>query len=395
MGDAQTIEKKAGVHVDIERREEGRFRCLDSMRGIAALLVVFHHCYKAFDNTGVGVFWWIDHTPLRLLVSGRPSVILFFVLSGFVLAISFERTVSYFGFVIRRFFRIYLPFAFSIFLSYWLFLLIPAAEIPSYGAWFNNNLPHGEISLPLLYHHLLMIGDIDSVRLNNVVWSLIYELRISLVFPLLMVIIYRLHAYAAISVALVGCLVVDAFLWLLGYRAESLFYSYSPLTAALLTAHFSTFFVFGCVIARHRRSIIKMVEESSGSVKFIVLGLATAVLLPAGKWLADLPLGLLASVYIVLALGSGKRIRAALESKPLELLGRISFSLYLLHVPFFQLAVRIWPGHPMPVVLVPIIVPALSLAVAMIAYRAIEAPSNRLGRRFAALFERKAQLALA
>lgn len=395
MADAQTLDKSAVVGVDIERREERRFKCLDSLRGIAALLVVFHHCYKAFDNTGDGVFWWIDHTPLRLLVSGRPSVILFFVLSGFVLAISLEKSASYFGFVIRRVFRIYLPFAFSILLSYWLFLLIPAAEIPFYGAWFNNNLPHGEISLPLLYHHLLMIGDIDSVRLNNVVWSLIYELRISLVFPFLMALVYRLHAYAAISLALVVCLVVDATLWLLGYRADSLFYSYSPLTAALLTVHFSTFFVLGCVIARHRSSIIRTVEGSSGRLKFIVMALATAALLPAGKWLADLPLGLLASVYIVLALGGGKQTRAVLESKPLELLGRISFSLYLLHVPLLQLAVRIWPGHPMPVALVPFIVPALSLGVAVIAYRVIEAPSNRIGRRVAALFERRSQLALA
>ena len=94
-----------------------RYDSLDSMRGIAAALVVLNHCYCAFADKSEGAVWWLANTPLRMLVSGRPSVILFFVLSGFVLAVSLEKGMKYRDFVVRRFCRIYLPFAASLFVD--------------------------------------------------------------------------------------------------------------------------------------------------------------------------------------------------------------------------------------------------------------------------------------
>ena len=100
----------------------GRFAALDSLRGVAALMVLAFHCWK------IGLFeqpaGWAAHlwywTPLNWLIIGRPWVILFFVLSGFVLSIALERagaSQGYAGFVLRRMCRIYLPFAASILFS--------------------------------------------------------------------------------------------------------------------------------------------------------------------------------------------------------------------------------------------------------------------------------------
>ncbi|WP_410805811.1 acyltransferase family protein, partial [Paraburkholderia sp. SIMBA_053] len=72
-----------------------RYLELDSLRGLAALSVLFYHCLRIFPSLDVGApdfandsdNWFINallNTPLRILWSGHESVILFFILSGFV-----------------------------------------------------------------------------------------------------------------------------------------------------------------------------------------------------------------------------------------------------------------------------------------------------------------------
>ena len=79
-------------------QQSNRIHSLDSLRGIAALIVLFHHCllmtplfYAAhynepYDNGWVSLF---TNTILHTFWAGSEAVLLFFILSGFVLAIPF------------------------------------------------------------------------------------------------------------------------------------------------------------------------------------------------------------------------------------------------------------------------------------------------------------------
>ncbi len=86
-----------------------RFYELDSLRGVAALTVVLHHfsriCPENFTHL-------LIRTPLRLLLAGDQAVILFFLLSGFVLTLPYKKntSLSYGPFLLRRVCRIYLPY---------------------------------------------------------------------------------------------------------------------------------------------------------------------------------------------------------------------------------------------------------------------------------------------
>jgi peptidoglycan/LPS O-acetylase OafA/YrhL len=61
-----------------------RITSLDSLRGIAALVVVLYHLCMTFWETlhGTGIYTLLRHQPLLILLQGRSAVILFFVMSG-------------------------------------------------------------------------------------------------------------------------------------------------------------------------------------------------------------------------------------------------------------------------------------------------------------------------
>jgi peptidoglycan/LPS O-acetylase OafA/YrhL len=103
-----------------------RLNYLDSIRGLAACLVLLHHCWiSSTDQLDAGFshalssYATLSHYIIDKLLAGRVAVIIFFVLSGFVLTISLQkRPLSYVSFACKRFCRIYPAFAAAITLSY-------------------------------------------------------------------------------------------------------------------------------------------------------------------------------------------------------------------------------------------------------------------------------------
>ena len=94
-----------------------RYEELDSLRGAAAMMVVLNHFFLATYSTGRSedlVRFLAD--PLQ---NGPAAVVLFFLLSGFVLSIPVwrEKPQSYRAFLTRRVCRIYVPYLFALALS--------------------------------------------------------------------------------------------------------------------------------------------------------------------------------------------------------------------------------------------------------------------------------------
>jgi hypothetical protein len=86
-------------------KPSGRLPSLDGLRGVAALIVVVHHTLLTVPSLSVAYFldgpaavrgskaWWLSWTPLHLIWAGGEAVIVFFVLSGFVLALPYVNQV--------------------------------------------------------------------------------------------------------------------------------------------------------------------------------------------------------------------------------------------------------------------------------------------------------------
>jgi peptidoglycan/LPS O-acetylase OafA/YrhL len=109
-----------------------RVGALDGLRGIAALTVVAFHFLCAFAPGSVGepgfeTAWWVD-TPLNVFLNGNFAVHVFFVLSAFVLAqSSLTRREHLAHDLLFRYLRLAVPAATSVLLAWALLLAFPVA----------------------------------------------------------------------------------------------------------------------------------------------------------------------------------------------------------------------------------------------------------------------------
>lgn len=140
-----------------------RFEHIDSMRAIAALLVVWLHTSEVFVNFARPSIQDGLHNIASFFDFGRIGVVLFFAISGFVIPASLkgDRLSGSRAFLIKRFFRLY-P-------VYW--LSIPFAVITSWYLWGKD------ISLSAILWNLTMIQEaIGHSNAEGVYWTLQTEL---------------------------------------------------------------------------------------------------------------------------------------------------------------------------------------------------------------------------
>jgi len=136
------------------------------------------------------------------------------------------------------------------------------------------------------------------------------------------------------------------------------------------TIHFSAPFVFGALLAGRSRMLQ---TRTSGWHLFMLMVFAGFLALSP----SDTAKGMSAILILLVVLGSAA-IRSALLLSPVQWLGRVSYSLYLIHWPV-TMAVYHYagPARSLSVTFAGFLLSALG-AEAM--YRTVEAPSMRLGR---------------
>ena len=134
------------------RRATAHIASLDSLRGIAALVVVLHHVLLSIPGWGeergdllAHGFGrpraWVYLTPLRLLVDGPAAVLVFFALSGLVLAFAFIKADGerYAPYAVKRFTRIWPPFAAAILVAIGLKALLDPQPVRALSSWFATS----------------------------------------------------------------------------------------------------------------------------------------------------------------------------------------------------------------------------------------------------------------
>jgi peptidoglycan/LPS O-acetylase OafA/YrhL len=263
-----------------------------------------------------------------------------------------------------------------------------AGPLPAFGQWVNDTWGKRPDSR-MVIEHLTLIGAFDTRPLDGPVWSLVYEMRISIILPLLYIFMagsgrWRFPA----SIVL---------LWILASLHMPFLLS--------MTARYSVLFVLGIWLAQHRnflRGLFTNAGIAFAAIPTAIVALAIYTYLPEmflgssaihlpislptglAKILADSAVGLSSGLFITLALGC-PALTSVLKHPTMLLLGNISYSLYLLHLIFLQLSLRLLyhTSH------VPFFIPVYlisSFTAAIVYNRFVERPTQSLGRYWARHF---------
>jgi peptidoglycan/LPS O-acetylase OafA/YrhL len=338
--------------VSTRTQSSGRLTALDGLRGTAALVVLLHHTLllnpqfpgspPGEDFTGDTFFSWVSFSPLKVFTAGTESVIVFFVLSGLVVSIpALKHGFDWFAYFPRRVARLMLPVIGSVLVAAMFVAAIP--QVPAGGSeWLERS------STPSFsWQHIASAMDLfgGDAQINNPLWSLRWELVFSLLLPVFVILAALLKRW-----------------WLAGIAGALLLTWVGISTGADSLAYLPAFFV-GAMIAVGmdgvRRFIDAVNRRSGHHLIWLAITVAGAMMLIASWLTGPLPkelsgitaalkaLAPLAAAILVIACLGWSALGRLLSWGPVQFTGKISFSLYLTHVPILIFSSYLFADAPL------------------------------------------------
>ncbi len=351
---------------------------LDEIRGLAILAVFLYHILYAsfqFDQLGwKGNFRNWDHPTLFLLLFpltfGHGGVAIFFAVSGFCVHLSHMRskTQSWKEYFFKRFFRIYPPYFIALVLFTFFF---PLTRV-------DLNEPYNQDRF--LSRLFLCANFFENTYwgINGSFWSIAVESQLYLLYPVILLLV----CFVGWKASLLFLLVIEIL------SRSSLVGSWLPPEASFALFFGPTAYIFSWAIgADLAASYLQKKRGIFSYVPFAVVFLfLTGTLfykpLENYQFIAFAMLGIKLIEYVILY---ESLPMPSVFRKHLGFLGMISYSMYLLHQPFLNLAASVVKlfepidSYPTRIVACLLIYPIV-LNLSRIFYRFIELPSIRLGQ---------------
>jgi peptidoglycan/LPS O-acetylase OafA/YrhL len=319
---------------------------LDALRGVAALAVLVFHYTVRYDNL------YNHRDPVPDFVWGEYGVQLFFMISGFVIFMTLQRTRSSLDFLVSRASRLY-P-------VYWAAVLLTFAVTGVFGLPGLENRPWEALVNLTMLQRLFGVSHVDDVY-----WTLTVELAFYVLMWLVFVTgqLRRIERWGALWLGLM--LVYGLLGRLLGVSLPG------PVANFLLLEHGNLFFAgilfYRCYQGSATRSTVPLL--------LLCLALQPLVATPES--------GLVIAVFFGVFWLFLRGWLGFLAVRPLVFLGAISYSLYVLHQNIGYVVMRelyaYEPGLSAGVVLGAALL--VSLLLASLFTFAIERPALRALRR--------------
>ncbi|MCX7920932.1 MAG: acyltransferase [Clostridia bacterium] len=368
-----------------------RFEELDSLRGIAAMTVVFCHFLAILPGIESGTYQagseWImnliKYTPLHIFWGGYEAVIFFFVLSGFVLSLPFYKgsAIAYTPFFVKRVCRIYIPYIVAVAIAIIMDSVFSRGGIEGLSEWFNSKWIT-PVSGGILFDHAILIGDFKNGVFNPVLWSLVHEMRISILFPIIMLFIVRFSWRASIGLGIL--------LTFIGVAGNAFLRKYTDYEVDYFYTLIYTFmFIIGALLAKHREYLIERYRAFSKPIKLVLLTLA--VMAYTYKWWCLKDISIIHKSYfenIIISVGTVIFVLSALSSgviskillfRPVHFIGKTSYSIYLYHAIALLTFTNLL-YETIPVWAIWLTSLAVTFIVSTLMYQLIELPSMKLGK---------------
>lgn len=268
---------------------------LDALRGLAALAVVAFHYTTHYGNE-------VGHIgpPPMSFAFGNYGVHLFFMISGFVIFMTLERTRTAMSFVVSRFSRL--------FPAYWVAILLSAAVVYSIGMP-SQRVPWHDVAIDFTMVQQIL----GAEHLDGSYWTLQVELffYLQMLFWFMIGQLQRIRwIIAAWLVIAVGCGI-----------AEKVGYHLSYTLRELLIVRHIPYFAIGILFYRIRS------RPQGRRVDIGLIGLCLVAIAISFKPVYAQVAVVCTTIFALLVAGFLGGLRWA----PFAFLGTISYSLYLLH----------------------------------------------------------------
>lgn len=317
---------------------------IDALRGVAALAVVMFHFTTRFME-----LYAPAGTPSFTAPNGHYGVNLFFIISGFVIFMTLERTRRGMDFVVSRFSRL--------FPAYWAAVALTFAVTSTFG------LPGKEVTMLQALGNVFMIHNIFQVpHVDGVYWTL----EVELLFYAGMFLLFmrgQLHrVYWAVGLLLLARL---------GYHlaATGLGVDLSWTLYRLTILKFIPWFALGIFVYQ---TAVNGVRTDDGLARVVALASLLCLWVVDGWALAALALVLTALVW---AAASGRL--PWLGHPVLAFFGTISYTLYLLHENIGWVVQRAVLARGLPFDLSIAAAMVVTVALATLLTYAVEKPAMR------------------
>lgn len=347
-----------------------RISSLDGLRGIAAFVVLIRHSVMLIPTVSdesqgsqrEGLVWWFTYTPIHVLWAGPEAVVVFFVLSGFVLTRSADsRSFTWSRYYPSRLLRLYLPVLGALVVAAATIALVPRSPLKNASSWVDTQRSVRVTTHGFLHQLVLVRG---PGLLDPPLWSLRWEVVFSLLLPVAVYGATRRPRVAVVTAAVLLVLpLTSTHLWNAGAGRYLL---YLPI------------FGIGALMAHNDaalRSIGHRLGRATGS---LVCG--GALVLLTLSWLARdqtslayTPAEIAGAALLVFSFGYWRSAKTAGDSRLLQWLGKRSFSLYLIHFPIVMATAYALGQYSRFGIFIAV---PLALAAAELFYRAVERPSH-------------------
>ncbi|WP_268967519.1 acyltransferase family protein [Ochrobactrum quorumnocens] len=305
---------------------------LDGLRGLAAFAVMLSHIEPLLVSAVTGTYapsGMFAYT-FYMLTSGSLAVAVFFMLSGFVLVLSYDKHEGHAlaNGAAKRYFRLAPPIVASMILTYILantvgYYSIPAAELMGGHNWLSLQSP-GELSFGRALVDGFTAPFLGSNPHNGVLWTMNIEFWGGLGLFGVASLFYKSKLY---------------WLFVISFSALAVY------IVGVNGMHFSLF-LFGSLLLKYRQS-----WSSSKFAILIPFGLLLGVVRPwhgvmqslqsffmyseGMAFNVQIALNSLGGALIVIAVVLSPSCQKILSKNTFKYLGELSFSLYLVHLPIF------------------------------------------------------------